>query len=101
MARLTPEEAFRRYWADFCECDCDRIDNDACGEGVDLTDVWEEAGLIFLRSVDEDDLDDVFAAERGIEPGGNVWDLTDAGRAALKKSEGGEAAALVNGEGGE
>lgn len=33
MARLTPEEAFRRYWADFCECDWDRIDNDACGEG--------------------------------------------------------------------
>lgn len=26
MARLTPEEAFRRYWADFCECDWDRID---------------------------------------------------------------------------
>lgn len=89
MSKMTPHEAFRRYWADFCECDWDRIDNDACGEGVDLTDAWEEAGLIYLRPVDEDDLDDAFAAERGIEPDGNIWDLTEAGRSAPAE-QGGE-----------
>lgn len=88
MPKLTPEEALRRYWDDFCECDWGRIDNHACCKDVDLEDAWMTAGLIYLRSVDEDDLDDVFAAERGIEPGGNVWDLTDAGRAALAPSEG-------------
>lgn len=84
MGKLTPDEALRRYWDDFCECDWDRIDNNACGDHADLEDAWMTAGLIYLRPVDEDDLDDVFAAERGIEPGGNVWELTDAGRAALK-----------------
>lgn len=87
MARLTPEEALRRYWSAFCDADHHLIDDDACEDGGDLSDAWEEAGLIASRSVTRDDLDDPFAAERGIEPGGQIWTLTAKGLAALQ-SEG-------------
>lgn len=40
----------------------------------------EEMGLIELVDVDAEALDDPFAYERGIEPGGMMWRLTDAGR---------------------
>lgn len=80
---MTPEEALRGYWS--AACDCDPVDHDAREEGGDLFDAWEAAGLIRLRAVTKDDLDDAFAAEKGIEPGGSVWELTPAGRAALEK----------------
>lgn len=50
----------------------------------------EAAGYIELVPVDDDALDSAFAAERGIEPGGMMWQLTDAGRAALEQSREGE-----------
>lgn len=40
----------------------------------------EDAGLAELVPVDNDALDDPFAAERGIEPGGMMWRLTALGR---------------------
>lgn len=48
----------------------------------------EAAGYIELVPVDDDALDSAFAAERGIEPGGMMWQLTDAARAAIAKAEG-------------
>lgn len=84
MPKLTPEEALRRYWSPFCDADHHLIDDDACEDGGDLSDAWEAAGLIALRDVTDDDLDDAFAAERGIEPAGQIWTLTPAGRAALE-----------------
>lgn len=83
MGKLTPEEALRRYWSAFCDADWHLIDDDACEDGGDVSDAWEAAGLIELRSVTADDLDDAFAAERGIISGGSVWHLTPEGRAAL------------------
>lgn len=80
IAKMTPEEALRAYWA--AACDCDPIDDDACEDGGSLNDAWEAAGLIELDSVNDDDLDDAFAYERGIEAGGSIWRLTAKGRAA-------------------
>jgi hypothetical protein len=65
-----------KRWADFCDCD-PFPGSDTFAERM------EAAGLIYLRLVEDDDLDDSFAAERGIEAGGNVWDLTDEGRRAM------------------
>lgn len=76
---LAPAVELRAYWCAFCDCD-PRPD--------EFEDRMEAAGLIALGAVTEDDLDDAFAAERGIEPGGSVWRLTKAGRAAL--AQGGE-----------
>ena len=42
----------------------------------------EGAGLAEVRVVTDDDLQS-FAAERGIERGGMIWCLTDAGHAAF------------------
>lgn len=81
MSKLTPEEALRQYW--HAACDCDPVDDDAVEDGGDLFDAWEAAGLIVLDAVDDDDLDDAFAYERGIVPGGSCWRLTPAGDAAL------------------
>lgn len=83
--KLTPEEALRRYWDAFC--DCDPINDDACEEGGSLLDAWEAGRLIELDSANDDDLDDSFASERGIVPGGSVWRLTPAGCAALAARE--------------
>ncbi|MFG1399919.1 hypothetical protein [Roseixanthobacter pseudopolyaromaticivorans] len=69
----------RRYWADFCEAD-------PVPEG--FIDRMEAAGLAQCRAVEPDDLEESFADERGIYPGGMVWELTDVGRASLK--QGGE-----------
>lgn len=82
--RLTEREwrnraALRRHWASFC-------DADPVPEG--FIDRMEAAGLAQCRAVEPDDLEESFADERGIYPGGMVWELTDAGRSALK--QGGE-----------
>ena len=72
---LAPDVELRAFWDAFCDCD---------PTPDDFADRMEAAGFIYMRAVDDDDLDDAFAAERGVEPGGTVWDLTPAGRLALK-----------------
>lgn len=67
----------RAHWHDFCDCD-----SFPTSEG--FTDRMEAAGLIEWRPVDDDDLEQAFADEKGIEPGGMVYDLTDKGRTAYK-----------------
>lgn len=69
-------EAFElvKYWADFCDCDA---------VPPDFADRMEAAGYIELRSVTKDDLEEPFAAEKGIEPDGSVWQLTTNGRAVI------------------
>jgi hypothetical protein len=73
---LAPAVELRAFWDAFCDCDA---------RPEDFEERMEAAGLIHLRSVTDEDLDDAFAYERGIEPGCNVWDLTEAGRASLSK----------------
>ena len=69
---------FRKHWAAFC--DADPFDgSDTFPERM------EEAGYIELDYVNEETLQESFASERGIEPGGMVWVLTAAGRAALQR----------------
>jgi len=65
------------HWDAFC--DADRADIPE-----DFEESMEAAGLIEFASVTENDLDDAFAEERGIAPGGAIWRLTKAGRAALR-----------------
>ena len=69
-------EMLRTHWGSFC-------DADATPE--DFTDRMEKAGFIRFRSVTADDLEDPFAAERGIEKNGFIWVLTAAGRRVLAK----------------
>ena len=76
--QMTTAQKLRAYWHDRC-------DLDPVPDGYD--DEMETAGFISMRAVTDDDLDESFAYERGIFPGGTVWELTDAGRAAL--AEGG------------
>lgn len=65
----------REYWASFCDADP--------FPGSDMfADRMEAAGLIELVPVTKEALEDNFAAERGIEPGGMMYRLTDVGRAA-------------------
>lgn len=70
---------FRNNYDAFCQADwfsgCDTF-----------ADRMEAAGLIEVRSVTDDDLERPFAEELGIEPGGNVWDLTEKGRLVLAHS---------------
>jgi hypothetical protein len=67
----------RKHWRDFCDCDF--------FEGYDtFPDRMEERGYITLRSVTRRDLDESFAAERGIVKGGTIWVLTEKGRAAME-----------------
>lgn len=79
--KLTAHEDLRLHWDDFCDADL--------FEGRDtFVERMEAAGLIELVPVNDEALEEAFAAERGIEPGGNMWVLTPAGRAALKSGEG-------------
>ncbi len=62
----------RKHWHAFCDADP--------FEGSDtFTERMEARGYIRLRRVTKADLAESFAAERGIEPGGNVWILTAKG----------------------
>lgn len=70
-------EDLRRHWSAFCDAD------NFPGRET-FTDRMEAAGLIQLVPVDEQALEDPFAAERGIEPGGVMWTPTKAGQAVLK-----------------
>lgn len=77
MARLSEAQLeLRAHWMSFC-------DADAFAGSADFPERMEASGLIELVEVDDDALDDPFAAERGIERGGLMWQLTDAGRRAL------------------
>lgn len=81
---LASEVELRAYWAAFCDCD---------STPDDFQDRMEIAGLIYLDAVTEDDLDNSFASELGIDPGGTVWRLTDRGSQAYatpSDKEGGE-----------
>lgn len=74
-ARLSKAD-LRKNWAAFC--DCDYFDGSET-----FADEMESAGLIELVPCDDDALEESFAEERGIVKGGNMWRLTEAGRAAL------------------
>ena len=79
-AQVRAGEMLRQHWDAFCDGDRGNIP-------ADFEDTVEAAGLIEMRAVTEDDLDDPFAAERGIEAGGSVWCLTPAGLAYLASME--------------
>lgn len=71
-------DELRRNWHRFCDCDS--------FDGRDtFTERMEALGYVRLRKVRKADvLDEPFAAERGIELGGYLWELTPKGRAALQ-----------------
>lgn len=70
-------EDLRKHWGDFCQCDP--------FDGSDtFADRMEASGFINLVPVTAEALESAFASELGIERGGTMWQLTDAGRAALK-----------------
>ncbi len=79
--RMTEEEwldlqSLRKHYNTWCDCDP--------FEGADtFQERMEARGYIKMRRATRADLEDPFAYERGIEPGGNVWDLTAKGRKAL------------------
>lgn len=64
-------DQFPDKWDHFCD-----------GEQGDASfiDSAEALGLVQLMPVKREHLEDAFAAERGIEKGGYVWELTKAGR---------------------
>lgn len=76
LKEAAAERELWERWQTFCDCD-PFPGSDDFGERM------EAAGLLCLRPVTKHDLDTPFAYEKGIEPGGSVWDLTDAGRLAL------------------
>ncbi|MER9217929.1 hypothetical protein NKI48_03190 [Mesorhizobium sp. M0644] len=73
---LTAAQKLRACWHDFCDAD---------PVPPEFAEDMERAGYAELVSVDADALDDPFAYERGIIPGGSMWQLTEAGRAALQQ----------------
>jgi hypothetical protein len=72
---MTDAEELRAYWNKFC-------DADQYPDGFE--DRMEAAGFAEVRPVTDDDLHQSFSAERGIDRGGMLWCLTDAGHAAFK-----------------
>lgn len=72
----TAVDELRRYWGMFCDC---------CRESIpdDFIERMEAAGLVTCRPVEQDDIDaTLFAADLGIEIGGMIWVLTEAGEVA-------------------
>lgn len=72
------KDTFADTWDSFCEADpvfeLDTFLNSA-----------EEMGLIEWVPVDDDAVSESFAEERGIIPGGMMWQLTSAGEERWKK----------------
>lgn len=66
----------RLHWTTFCLCDPIPVD--------DFIERMEAAKYVRLCKVTRDDLDQTFAEELGIVPGGMIWRLTKKGRAALE-----------------
>lgn len=80
LSKFDAEQAsyseLRAHWNAFCDADP--------FEGADtFADRMEAHGLIQLRAVTVHDLEESFAAERGIEKGGSIWVLTKKGRAVV------------------
>lgn len=65
----------REHWNAFCDAD---------PHPNGFIERMEAAGLATLRDVEPADLDEAFAAERGIETGGMVWVLTPLGKEAME-----------------
>jgi hypothetical protein len=66
-------------WESFCDADA--------FEGSDtFLERMEQAGYIEAVPVTKEALDDPFAYERGIVPGGTMWQLTKAGREAIARA---------------
>lgn len=70
----------RDYWSAICDCDWHQVP-EAIMETYE--DILISEGLAKWGAVDADDLDNPFAEEIGIVPGGSVLRLTPAGRAAF------------------
>ena len=72
----------RDYWSAICDCDWHEVPEA-------IRDTYEDTlisqGLAVWDAVDDDDLDNAFAEEIGIVPGGSVLRLTPAGRAAFAR----------------
>ena len=80
-ARKNAADLLRSNWVSFCDADA--------FPGIDtFADAMEAAGYIELVPVTKEALEDSFAAERGIEPGGMMYRLTEAGRAAIATAQG-------------
>lgn len=75
---MTPAQKLPACWHDFCDAD---------PVPPEFAEDMEAAGYTRLRSVTKQDLQESFAAERGIYPGGSVWELTKAGHTALAADE--------------
>lgn len=76
LAEWRAQEDLRKHWGAFCDADP--------FEGSDgFAERMEAAGYAHLRAVTKDDLQESFASERGIERGGNLWELTTKGHAAM------------------
>lgn len=72
MADWRPATHFDVYWNAFCDADHgDYPEN--------FIEICEEDGLVELVPVTRDALDEAFAFDRGIRPGGSMWVLTKAG----------------------
>lgn len=78
-AEWRARDDLRKNWHTFCDCDA--------FEGRDtFPERMEAAGFIRTRAVTKRDVaDDYFAAERGIELGGMLWELTAKGRKVLSQ----------------
>lgn len=74
-------EWLKLHWNTFCDADEIPVGRDR------FLNELEEAGLIELREVVDEDLEDAFAFERGIEKGGNIWVLTENGHALIAQSK--------------
>lgn len=73
----------RKYWITVCDADpTPDLDED------DFIERMEAAGFIHLRPVTRRDLDEPFASERGIYPGGNLWELTASGQKVFAEGAG-------------
>lgn len=69
--KTTDQEYLREHWDAFCEAD-------AVPE--DFVERMGKAGFISIRGVRKSDLEEPFAAERGIAKGGHLWELTRKGQ---------------------
>ncbi len=75
---LSAEQKLRAFWNDFCQCDFYH---------EDFADDMEKSGFVELRTATQRDVDSImFASELGIVVGEPMYELTDAGRAALSAS---------------
>ena len=85
-------DQFAAMWDDFTEADWQLVKDPTM-----FLEQCEIAGLAECVPVDDEALEERFAAERGIEPGGMMWRLTVAGHARYAASR----AALASKPGGE